>query len=60
MEWGETKVFTAVKKSFILLKTRSLRVRSGVSGKPRVSGLNPGYSAPPEPRILNGFGRLFM
>jgi hypothetical protein len=30
-------------------KTRSLRVRSGLSGKPGVSDLNPGYSAPPEP-----------
>jgi hypothetical protein len=42
------EIFTAV-KAFYTFKTRSLRVRSGVSGKPGVSGLNPGYSAPPEP-----------
>jgi hypothetical protein len=40
-------IFTAV-KAFYTFKTRSLQVRSGVSGKPRVSGPNPGYSAPPE------------
>jgi hypothetical protein len=45
---GETEVFTAV-KTFYTFKTRSLRARSGVSGKPGESGLNPGYSAPPEP-----------
>jgi hypothetical protein len=63
---GETEVFTAV-KTFYTFKTRSLRVRSGVSGKPGVSGLNPGYSAPLNPAsrfsrnlILNGFGRFLM
>jgi hypothetical protein len=40
-------IFTAV-KTFYTLKTRSLWARSGVSGKPGESGLNPGYSAPPE------------
>jgi hypothetical protein len=40
--------FTAVKKTLYTFKTRSLRVRSGLSGKPGVSGLNPGYSASPE------------
>jgi hypothetical protein len=44
---GETGYFTAVKTNYTF-KTRSLRVRSGVSGKPGVSGPNPGYSAPPE------------
>jgi hypothetical protein len=46
---GEIEVFTTVKTLYTLLKTRSLRVRSGVSGKPGVSGPNPGYSALPEP-----------
>jgi hypothetical protein len=41
------KVFTAV-KGFYTFITRSLRARSGVSGKPGVSGPNSGYSAPPE------------
>jgi hypothetical protein len=41
------RFFTAV-KTLYTFKTRSLRVRSGVSGKPGVSGPNPGYSAPPE------------
>jgi hypothetical protein len=45
---GEIEVFTTV-KTFYTFKTWSLRVRSGLSGKPGVSGLNPGYSAPPEP-----------
>jgi hypothetical protein len=36
-------------KTFYTFKTRSLRVRSGLSEKPGVSGLNPGYSAPHEP-----------
>jgi hypothetical protein len=40
--------FTTV-KAFYTFKTRSLRVRSRVSGKPGESDLNPGYSAPPEP-----------
>jgi hypothetical protein len=40
--------FFTVVKTFYTFKTQSLRVRSGVSGKPRVSGPNPGYSAPPE------------
>jgi hypothetical protein len=40
-------IFTAV-KAFYTFKTRSLRVRSGVSGKPGVSVPNPGYSASPE------------
>jgi hypothetical protein len=44
---GETRIFTAV-KGFYTLKTRSLRARSGESGKPGVSGPNPGYSAPLE------------
>jgi hypothetical protein len=39
------QIFTAV-KVFYTFKTRSLRVRSGVSGKPGVSGPNPGYSVP--------------
>jgi hypothetical protein len=59
-------IFTAV-KTFYTFKTRSLRVRSGVSGKPGESGLNPGYSAPPEPNELifkefdfEWFGRLHM
>jgi hypothetical protein len=43
----ETRVFTAV-KVFYTFKTRSLRARSGESGKPGVSGPNPEYSAPPE------------
>jgi hypothetical protein len=43
----ETRVLTTV-KVFYTFKTRSLRARSGVSGKPGVSGPNPGYSAPPE------------
>jgi hypothetical protein len=41
-------IFTAV-KTFYTFKTQSLRARSGVSGKPGESGLNPGYSASPEP-----------
>jgi hypothetical protein len=44
---AETEVFTAV-KTFYTFKTRSLRARSGFSGKPGESGPNPGYSAPPE------------
>jgi hypothetical protein len=44
---GETRVFTAV-KVFYTLKARSLRARSGESGKLRVSGPNSGYSAPPK------------
>jgi hypothetical protein len=53
---GEIEVFTAV-KALYTFKTRSLRVRSRVSGKPGESGLNPGYSAPPEPseQILKEF-----
>jgi hypothetical protein len=39
--------FTAV-KGIYTFTTRSLRARSGISGKPGVSGLNPGDSAPPE------------
>jgi hypothetical protein len=51
----EVEVGGGVKRGFhrgqtlYTFKTRSLRVRSGLSGKPGVSGLNPGYSAPPEP-----------
>jgi hypothetical protein len=54
---SERKVFTVV-KSFYTLITRSLRARSGVSGKPGVSGLKPGYSAPPETseQIFKEFG----
>jgi hypothetical protein len=40
--------FTAV-KGFYTFTTRSLRARSEISGKPGVSGPNPGDSAPPEP-----------
>jgi hypothetical protein len=49
--------FTAV-KNFYTFTTRSLRARSGVSGKPGFSGLNPGYSAPPESseQIFKEFG----
>jgi hypothetical protein len=36
-------------ETFYTFTIRSLRVGSGLSGKPGVSGLNPGYSAPPEP-----------
>jgi hypothetical protein len=39
--------FTAV-KGFYTFTTRILWARSGVSGKPGVSGPNPGYSASPE------------
>jgi hypothetical protein len=39
--------FTAV-KGIYTFTTRSLRARFGISGKPGVSGLNPGDSAPPE------------
>jgi hypothetical protein len=39
--------FTAVKGIYTLI-TRSLWTRSGISGKPGVSGPNPGDSAPPE------------
>jgi hypothetical protein len=42
------KKFSPRSKPLYTLKTRSLRVRSGLSGKPGVSGLDPGYSAPPE------------
>jgi hypothetical protein len=49
--------FIAV-KGFYTFTTRSLRARSGVSGKPGVSGPNPGYSAPPESseQIFKEFG----
>jgi hypothetical protein len=40
-------IFTVV-KGFYTFTTRSLRARSGISGKPGVSSLNPGDSAPPE------------
>jgi hypothetical protein len=46
-ELGE-KRFSRRSKPLYTFKTRSLRVRSGLSGKPGVSGLDPGYSAPPE------------
>jgi hypothetical protein len=46
---GVKQRFSPRSKTFYTFKTQSLRVRSGVSGKPGVSGLNPGYSAPPEP-----------
>jgi hypothetical protein len=39
--------FTAV-KGIYTFTTRSLRARSRISGKPGVSGTNPGDSAPPE------------
>jgi hypothetical protein len=39
--------FTAV-KGIYTFTTQSLQTRSGISGKPGVSGLNPGDSAPPE------------
>jgi hypothetical protein len=39
--------FTAVKVIYTFT-TQSLRARSGISGKPGVSGPNPGDSAPPE------------
>jgi hypothetical protein len=39
--------FTAV-KGIYTFTTRSLRARSGISGKPGVSGPNPRDSAPPE------------
>jgi hypothetical protein len=39
--------FTAVKGIYTLI-TQSLWARSGISGKPGVSGLNPGDSAPLE------------
>jgi hypothetical protein len=39
--------FTTV-KGIYTFTTRSLRARSGISGKLGVSGLNPGYSAPSE------------
>jgi hypothetical protein len=39
--------FTAI-KGIYTFTTRSLRPRSVISGKPGVSGLNPGDSAPPE------------
>jgi hypothetical protein len=42
------KKFSPRSKPLYTFKTRSLRVRSGLSGKPGVSGLDPGYSAPPE------------
>jgi hypothetical protein len=47
-----------VVKGFYTFTTRSLRARSGVSGKPGVSGPNPGYSAPPETseQIFKEFG----
>jgi hypothetical protein len=48
---GELEVkrgFHCGEKTLYTLKTRSLRVRSGLSGKPGVSGLDPGYSASPE------------
>jgi hypothetical protein len=41
--------FSLRSNTFYTFKNRSLRVRSGLSGKPGVSGLNPGYSAPREP-----------
>jgi hypothetical protein len=52
-------VFTAV-KGFYTLITRSLRARSGESGKPGVSGPNFGYSAPPETseQIFKEFGLI--
>jgi hypothetical protein len=37
-----------VVKGIYTFTTRSLRARSGISGKPGVSGPNPGDSAPPE------------
>jgi hypothetical protein len=54
---SERKVFTVV-KGFYTLITRSLRARSGVFGKPGVSGLKPGYSAPLEigEQIIKEFG----
>jgi hypothetical protein len=47
-EVGVKRKFSPWSKPLYTFKTRSLRVRSGLSGKPGVSGLNPGYSAPPE------------
>jgi hypothetical protein len=41
-------LFTAVKDIYTFT-TRSLRARSGISGKPGVSGPNPGDSAPLNP-----------
>jgi hypothetical protein len=46
-EVGVKREFQRGQNPYIPLKTRSLRVGSGLSGKPGVSGLNPGYSAPP-------------
>jgi hypothetical protein len=48
---GELEVkggFYCGQKTLYTFKTRSLWVRSGLSEKPRVSGLDPGYSAPLE------------
>jgi hypothetical protein len=47
-EVGLKKKFSPRSKPLYTFKTRSLRVRSGLSGKPGVSGLDPGYSAPPK------------
>jgi hypothetical protein len=49
--------FTTV-KGFDTFTTRSLRAGSEVSGKPGVSGPNPGYSASPEysEQIFKEFG----
>jgi hypothetical protein len=43
-EWG---LLTAV-KGIYNFTTRTLRARSGISGKPGHSGKNPGDSTPPE------------
>jgi hypothetical protein len=52
------EAFFTVVKGFYTFTTRSLRARSGVFGKPGVSGPNPGYSAPPKSReqIFKEFG----
>jgi hypothetical protein len=44
-EVGVKKKFSPRLKPLYTFKTRSLRVGSRLSGKPGVSGLNPGYSA---------------
>jgi hypothetical protein len=47
-ELGVKRRFSPRSKPLYTFKTRSLRVRSGLSGNPGVSGLDPGYSTPPE------------